>query len=44
MKYVSVQFNDCAEECVSIIENDLNIGLDNDEHVETVALLTKKAR
>lgn len=27
-----------------IIENDLSIGLDNGEHVETVALLTKKAQ
>ena len=27
-----------------IIENDLSIGLDNDNHVETVALLTKKAQ
>lgn len=27
-----------------IIENDLSIGLDNDEHVETVCLLTRKAR
>ena len=41
MKSVSVWFNDCAEEWVSIIENDLNIGLDDDEHVESIVLLSK---